>query len=275
MKVLVTGANGFLGRNLLPLLAEKHDVHGLGRTLPESPQGDFIAADVRDSDAVRKAVDGTDIIIHLAAMTAKPSAKDPLAAYDINVKGTCHLAEAAVQAGVKKIIFASTIAVTGCLSKEFTPDYAPLDENHPCRPSDTYGITKHLAEEVLRAYTRQHNLTTICLRFNWVQDTRAAGASPGGQVTFWSTVDYRDVMQAFVLALKSDITGNESINISSENNWFNEDSIELLRRQYPNIAIADDYFVQNSQRGVFTISKARKLLCYQPEYEREGAGIDQ
>lgn len=275
MKVLVTGANGFLGGKLLPLLAEKHEVRGLVRTPPDSPQFDFTLADVRDFESVRKALDGIEAVIHLAAMTAKPSAKDPLTAHDINVKGTYNLAEAAVQAGVRRIVFASTIAVIGSLSKEFVPEYVPVDENHPCLAKDTYGITKHLGEEILKAYSRQHNLATVCLRLNWVQDTRAAGASPGGQATFWSTVDYRDVMQAIILALETDITGNEIINVASENNWFNQDSLDLVRQHYPNVIVDNGYFAQNPKRGIFSISKAQRVLDYQPQYELAGSGIDQ
>ena len=271
MKVLVTGANGFLGGKLLPLLAEQHQIRGLVRTVSDSAQFDFAPGDVRAFESVRTALEGMDAVIHLAAMTAKPSAKDPLAAHDVNVKGTYNLAEAAVQAGVKRIVFASTIAVTGSLSKAFVPQYVPVDEDHPCLARDTYGITKYLGEEVLKAYSRQHDLATVCLRLNWVQDTRAAGASAGGQATFWSTVDYRDVMQALVLALESDSVGCEIINVASENNWFNKDSLELVRQHYPGITVDSDYFAQNPQRGIFSISKARKVLNYEPQYELQDA----
>ena len=271
MRVLVTGANGFLGGKLLPLLAERHEVRGLVRRTTDAPQFDCALGDVRDFASVKNALDGLDAVIHLAAMTAKPSANDPLAAHDVNVKGTYNLAEAAVQAGVKRIVVASTIAVTGCLAKDFVPTYVPIDENHPCLPRDTYGITKFLGEETLRAYSRQHDLATVCLRLNWVQDTRAAGASPGGQATLWSTVDYRDVMQALILAVERDIAGSEIINVASENNWFNKDSLELVQQNYPGITVDHEYFSRNPQRGIFSISKARKVLNYQPEYELQGA----
>jgi UDP-glucose 4-epimerase len=276
MNILVAGANGFLGSKLLPLLAKNHTICGFSRKPPVSSEFEFVKGDIRDFDSVKAVLDGIDVVIHLSAITAKPSAKDPLFGLDVNVKGTYNLAEAAVQAGVKKIIFASSLAVYGCLSEDFVPEYLPMNESHPCLPKDTYGLTKYLGEEILKSYSRKHDITTISLRFNWVQDTNLATASPGGKVTFWSTVDYRDIMQALILSIESDIKGNEVFNVSSENNWFNEDTLDLVRQNYSNISdirVDSDYFSDNSQRGILDISKIKKILNYQPTYELEDSNI--
>ena len=275
MKILVTGASGFLGGKLLPQLTKKHEVRGFDAKPSELSEVFLTAGDIRDFDSLRDALDGIEAVVHFAAMTAKPSANDPLLAYDVNVKGTYNLAQAAVCAGVKKIVFASTIGVVGCLSEGFVPECVPVDESHPCLAKDTYGLTKHLGEEILKGYCRKHDLATVCLRFNWVQDTRAEGASPGGQKTMWSTVDYRDVIQAIILSLESDIAGNEIINIASENNWFGVNSLDLVRRHFQSTAINSTYFAENPKRGIFSILKARAVLNYQPRYEAENKGICQ
>ena len=275
MKVLVTGASGFLGGRLMPLLANEHEVRGFDAKPPESLEFDLATGDIRDFAAITGELDEVEAVVHLAAMTAKPSTKDPLAAYDVNVKGTYNLAEAAVRAGVKKVVFASTIGVCGSLSEGFVPEHVPLTESHPCLAKDTYGLTKYLGEDILKGYSRQHDLVTVCLRFNWTQDTRAAGASPGGKATLWSTVDYRDVLQAIVLSLESDIAGNETINIGSENNWFNVNSLDLVRQHFPSTKVDSNYFSENPKRGIFSISRAKEILNYQPRYELEDKGIYQ
>ena len=129
MNILVTGVSGFLASKLLPLLMKNHKVRGFDIKQPESLELEFIQGDIRDFNAIKTALNGIELVIHLSAITAKPSAKDPLFGLDVNVKGTYNLAEASVQAGAKKIIFASSLAVYGSLSEDFVPEYLPIDEN--------------------------------------------------------------------------------------------------------------------------------------------------
>lgn len=273
MNVLVTGANGFLGRNLVRILARTHKVlaFDIERSQLETDL-DFIEGDLRDFDCIYKALKNIEAVVHLAAVTATPAKNKPIQAMDVNVKGTYNLAEAAVRQGAGRIVFASSIAAYGCLSETFVPQYLPIDEEHPCQPQDTYGLSKFLGEEILKAYTRREALTTICLRFNWAQDSgspdfQAPSYSGAKTATFWSTIDFRDVLQALTLALEGDIKGNEIFNIASENTWTKQHAADLIMKHYADTTVDDNYFSDNPNRCFFNVSKAKRILGFRPEYE--------
>ena len=265
MKILITGANGFIGRHLVAVLTEKHKVRAFGRTEPESKEIEFVKGDIRDFDSIKKALGGIEEVIHLGAITA---GKEALLTLDSNVKGTYNLIEAAVQKKVKRIIFASSIAAYGCLSEDFVPEYLPIDEKHPCVCEDMYGLSKFLGEEILKCYTRKENITTICLRLSWVQDTQERKSfRSASEVTLWSTVDVSDVVEAIVLCLESNIKGNDIFNIAAEDIWAEETSMDIVRKYYPQIEIDRNYFLKNPHASLFDISKSKRVLGFKPGYE--------
>ena len=265
MKILVTGASGFIGKHLIPVLTEKHKVRAFGRTESESKEVEFVKGDIRNFDSIKKALSGIDEVIHLGTVTA---GKGALLTLDTNVKGTYNLIEAAVQEKVRRIIFASSIAAYGCLSENFVPEYLPIDEKHPCIPEDMYGLSKFLGEEVLKCYARKGDITTISLRFSWVQDIheRTSFSLPS-KVTLWSTIDINDVIKAIVLCLESNIKGNEIFNIAAENAWTKEDSVNLVKKYYSKVEIAENCFLENPNAGFFDVSKAGQILGFKPQYE--------
>lgn len=165
MRVLVTGANGFIGRALCAsLILSRHSVVGAvrrGAALPTSIDR-HVVPDLRGAYDWRGAVDGIDVVIHVAgrAHVMSEQLADPLALFRrVNVDTTGHLAEAAHRAGAKRFIFVSSIKVNG----ETTP-LRPFCESDPPEPFDDYARSKWEAEEALRQVTGGAGMEHVILR---------------------------------------------------------------------------------------------------------------
>ncbi|HEX7295743.1 MAG TPA: SDR family oxidoreductase [Pyrinomonadaceae bacterium] len=167
-KALVTGGAGFIGSNVVRLLIEAgYDVvvldnlvSGYRKNLKPFPAVTFIEADVRDQSALQRALDGTELIFHLAASVGNlRSIEQPVEDSDVNVIGTIRLLEAARKAAVKKIVCSSSAAIFGELRR------LPIDEDHPTEPDSPYGVSKLAEEKMCLAYSRLYELETVCLRY--------------------------------------------------------------------------------------------------------------
>ena len=168
MKILVTGGSGLIGSYVLrDLLRAGHTVSDYSRGAPLVKGVEFIQGDIMDSERLAQACQGHDAVIHLAAVSG-PGRAQPDQMIEVNVVGTVRVLEAALGAGVGKMVFASSGAATGfCFQKrEMVPDYLPIDEEHPCEPHDEYGLSKLLAEVTCKRYSDAYGIRTLCLRVN-------------------------------------------------------------------------------------------------------------
>jgi nucleoside-diphosphate-sugar epimerase len=161
--ILVTGANGFVGRMLCDSLATGgRPARRAVRRAPAAASGTIEVGDIGPDTDWKVALDGVRCVVHLAARThvLHESAADSLAEYRrINVLGTERLARAAVASGVKRIVFLSSVKVNGerTLAKPYTEDDLP-------QPEDAYGITKHEAEQRLAKFSAETGLEIVVLR---------------------------------------------------------------------------------------------------------------
>ncbi|MBL6928370.1 MAG: SDR family oxidoreductase [Rhodospirillales bacterium] len=167
MRVLVTGATGFVGNALLPeLLRAGHSVRAavwsdLGGDLADGAQA-IEVGDIGPETNWDEALEGVEGIIHLAARAhvMNETSSDPLALYrHVNTEGTTRLAEAAGRAGVRRFVFLSSIKVNG----ERT-EGCPFNEAFVPAPEDAYGITKLEAEQALAAAANQFGMEAVILR---------------------------------------------------------------------------------------------------------------
>ncbi len=162
--VVVTGSNGFVGSWLCRVLIEAGlEVRGVGRHAPDSPVPgvSFHPADLLDGEGVRPALAGADTVVHLAARVhvMREAAAEPLREFRrINVDGTRSLLEESVRAGVRRVVFASTVKAVAEESRQ------PLTQRTPARPVDPYGVSKLEAEELVAAEARRHALEATILR---------------------------------------------------------------------------------------------------------------
>jgi UDP-glucose 4-epimerase len=161
-RVLVTGGSGFIGRRVVrALLADGADVTVADKR-PFPGEVRTVLGDLCDPSVVAEAVrPGTDVIIHLAAITrVLQSIEDPAGTYRLNVGATAALLEHARARGVSAFLFASTNAVTGDVGR------ATIDEQVPLRPLTPYGATKAAAEMLIGAYAACYGMTGCSLRFS-------------------------------------------------------------------------------------------------------------
>ncbi len=166
MKVLVTGANGFVGQTLCRKLIEQgYSVRGAVRNgLVVLPLGvdKSVVGSIGESSVWSDALRGIDVVIHLAARVhvMEERSLDPLSEFRmVNVVGTMRLATAAIESGVRRLVYVSTVKVNG----EETAD-TPFSEGDTPNPQDPYAISKWEAEEVLRKISNESGLEIAILR---------------------------------------------------------------------------------------------------------------
>jgi len=276
MKVIVTGGSGNIGRFVVEELGRDHDVTVLDRKPPPDSGIDFREADIRDPAAVREAFQRMDAVVHLAAIPAYSPDIPPAEYMHVNVTGTFNVLEAAAANHVKTVVLASSDSTLGFVfaTHLFPPDYFPLDEEHPLRPQDPYGLSKLLAEEIARWATRRYGLQTICLRFCWVwfPDTYARRKEiakrnfPGNLKTHFGYVDVRDVAQACRLAVEAQGLGSDTFFITAADTYADEPTLELVRKHYPTVRQVGYLCLADPYASLFDIRKARKRLGYTPQH---------
>jgi nucleoside-diphosphate-sugar epimerase len=198
MKYLVTGGAGFIGSHLATELAtrasSRHDEivvldnfsSGRRENLTGLPVR-IIAADIRDLNALRKAVQGVDTVFHQAALcSVAKSMEDPVGTHDVNVTGTLNVLEAARLEGVRRVVLASSSAVYG------DSEALPKHEGMATAPMSPYAISKLIGEEYCQLYWQTYGLETVALRYFNVFGPRQAPDS-----------DYAAVIPKFLDALIS------------------------------------------------------------------------
>jgi UDP-glucose 4-epimerase len=164
----VTGGAGFIGSNLVGLLtANGCEVtvldnlsSGYRHNLTPFPRARFVEGDIRDRQAVADAIDGAEVVFHLAASVGNArSIADPVMDAQVNVLGTIHVLEAARLARCRKIVFSSSAGIFGELR------LLPIREDHPAEPISPYGASKLAAEKLCLAYTKLYEFEAVCLRY--------------------------------------------------------------------------------------------------------------
>ena len=302
MKILVTGGSGTIGGYVLrELLQAGHSVTSFSRTAARVDGAGFIAGDIMDPDQTVQACQGQDAVIHLAAVPG-PGRATPAQLLNVNVIGTVHVLEAAVQAGIGKVVFASSGAATGFSFQkhELIPRYLPLDEEHPCEPQDEYGLSKLLAELTCKRYTDAFGIHTICLRINnnwylerasaevavrsgWAQqfsveelwskryrktieDAEGDWPTPGPPAPhkiLWSFTDARDAAQAFRLAVENDTLKHEVFLINGDDTCSKEATPTLIARHCRDVPLRAPL---EGHASLWSHAKATGMLGYQPRF---------
>ena len=176
MKILVTGGAGFIGSNLVPHLADLgHDVLVLddlssGQSAPNArPRIRFRRGDFLDQATLRECLDGSDVVVHLAAMSGvMDSVADPAACFATNVEGTFRLLETARRCGIKQFVNAST---GGAILGEVAP---PISEAMAPMPLSPYGASKLATEGFCSAYSGSYGLHCLSLRFSNIYGPHSA-----------------------------------------------------------------------------------------------------
>ena len=302
MKVLVTGGSGVIGSYLLRELKRLgYSLSCYSRTRPIEDHADWLEGDIGRIDPLKAACEGHDAVIHLAAVPG-PGRTTPEALLHVNVMGTVNTLEAAVAAGVPKIVFASSGAATGFSfqARPITPQYLPIDEAHPCAPQDEYGLSKLLGEQICKRYSDAYGLATLCLRINhnWYIDREGAQVAvhggwarglaveelwqkrylkvirdpegdwltpgpPRPRNLLWAVTDVRDAVQAFRLALENTEMTHEVFHINADDTCSTTQTPTLIERHFPQVPLNERL---EGYASLVSHAKATQLLGYHPRY---------
>ena len=300
-KILVTGAEGFIGSHLTELLVnEGYDVRAMVQynsfnnwgwidSFDESIKDklDIFLGDVRDPNGVRTAMEGVDAVFHLAALIAIPySYHSPDMYVDTNIKGTLNILQAARDLNTQRILVTSTSEVYG------TAQYVPIDEKHPYQGQSPYSATKIGADRLAESFYRSFNLpVTIVRPFNTYGPRQSARAVIPtiitqllagkekiklGSLTPTRDLNYvKDTAREFLEIYKSDKTIGEEINIATQQEIsIGELADELIRQINPNAKIVcDEERVRPEKSEVNRLlgcnEKIKRLTDWEPKYSFE------
>lgn len=277
MKIVVTGAGGRLGKYVLEEVKKFHEVTAFDIKEPKNQDVTFIKGDMLKIDDCRKVFRGADAIIHLAAIP-HPLDDPPEKVFNTNVVGTFNVHQAATEVGINKVVHASSDSSYGFHFRRggvLLPEYLPIDENHPQRPADPYGLSKKVGEEIAKSFTKRYEMSTVAVRicFVWFPENaeryRSLVKEPERwKANLWAYEHAEDAALAFRLAVETEgLRKHEAFVISAEDIGTESDSVELVKKYYSDkITFTKDIEGRNS---LYDWTKARALLGYQPRYTWE------
>ena len=271
-KVVVTGGSGRLGQFVIrDLLDHRYQVLSLDKVPPREKLCPSWLADLRHSGDLFEALKGAYGIIHLGAYQAPNLAPDAETLSN-NVAATYNVLRAAADLKVKKVVLASSTAAFGFIYavKLWAPDYLPLDENHPSKPQDSYGLSKVLGEQIADSIVSVHpDMTVSSLRFPGVnfdlsyESFRERWRNPATRTNgFWTYIDARDAATTCRLALEGKFTGHEVFIASAPKNCMIQSTMELVKQYLPKGAKIKK--AAGTHWSCVDSAKARRLLGFKP-----------
>ena len=290
-KVLVTGGSGRLGRFVVDALMPKCRVSVLDIAAPHRDLP-FHEVDILDARAVAAAVSGHDAIVHLAGFDDGMAEREEQY-IATNVTGNWNVLQAAEHAGVRQLVVASSVAAYGFRPNRIPNiDHLPVDEDHPLRSDDAYGLSKHLIEITCRNVAARSPLSIVCLRPTLIvrPDSEAAilaqlalpdpdsdpppkavtgeGTRPSGALS--ATRGYvrsRDVAECFCRALDYEDRAFDVFNVSAADTIGRVHTLprlESILGRRPEVRKPEVY-EHNPCASVLDISRARERLGWEPE----------
>lgn len=298
-RVLVTGADGFIGSHLTEMLVrEGYQVRALAlynsfndwgwlETIKDLDKVEVVTGDVRDPFFCNEITKDIDVVFHLAALIAIPYSYVAPASYvDTNINGTLNICKAAMENKVKRVIHTSTSEVYG------TAMYVPIDEKHPIQPQSPYSASKIGADAMAMSFFNSFSLPlTIARPFNTYGPRQSARAviptiisqiASGmkeiklGDVTPTRDFNYvTDTCRGFIALMKSEESIGQTVNIGSNFEISIGDTLNLIKK----IMKSDVTFLTDEQRIRPVKSEVHRLWCdnslirkltgFEPEYSIE------
>jgi len=240
MRVLITGASGYIGKQVTRGLEGEHELR-LGDLQPIPGDSRWVQLDVTRPEQVAAAMQGVEAVLHLAIASGHEGDYEDDAfnqlRFDVNVKGTWNVLEAARRASVERFVFTSSIMVVW---GHEPPGWVASDA--PPRPVGTYALTKQLGETLCEHYAHQHGLSIVCLRIPKPIDPDDPVRKQRPIRPQW--LAFPDLVQAYRLALTVPGIGFEIVTVVGE-----------------------------SSRRRWDLSRAEKVLGYRPGIRLEDQGF--
>ena len=238
MKIAVTGSSGRIGCYVVRELSHAgHQVVGLDMQHNAKVMRRQLLIDLTDAGQVYGALAGCDAVVHMGAW-ANPGVVPDTRTYADNTTGTFNLFQAAADLGIRRIISASSNQVYGFFAAP--PLYAPVDEEHPCRPVNCYALSKMAGEQAAEYFSRHKGLEILSLR---ILGTRTPEEIPGdiakiaadprsAAKLLWTRTDARDAALACRLAVEADTVESGPYNIAGSRVALDIPTQELVARYF-------------------------------------------
>lgn len=275
-RVVVTGGAGGLGRVVVERLAARHAVTVLDIVeSPALPSGvRYVKGNITDYDCVRGVLAGHDTVVHLAAIPNPRTAPAPFT-FNTNVQGAWVVMQAAEDAGVRRVAVASSDSVFGLSYNppDWPPRYLPVDEEHPCRPTEFYSLSKWVTETIAQSYAARGKLEVLVIRpvhilFPAVYPEIATRGADPQNYHFWAYVAPEDAAQAFERTTAIAYPGYNVFAIAAAEGLNTRPTLEMARERWganmPPVKRPEVY-AANPLASIVGIGKARKMLGYEPK----------
>jgi len=287
MRILFTGGSGKAGRHVIAyLLAQGHRVVNVDLTPLDLPGVDNRIADMTDAGQMHDVMHAWagydemeqhqnpppfDAVVHFAAIPRLLMRSDN-ECYRINTVGTYNVIDAALKAGVRKVIFASSETTYGiCFAGgERKPEYLPIDEAHPVVPEDAYAMSKVANEQAALSFQRRSGADIYGLRINNVIEPHEYKANFPAYMAdpelrrrnIFAYIDARDLGQMVQRCLDADGLGYEIFNVANEDHSVNLSTSEIISHYYRGIPKAE----MGETETFYSIEKAKRMLGFAPEH---------
>lgn len=267
-RIIVTGAKGGTGASITAgLRSAGYDVLGLDLAMPGHREGGYRQADVLDGAGLHELLAGAAGVIHFGSLPTDNWSSGG-ACYRNIMLGGYNVLQACAQAGVRRVVLASSMEVYGKLQDQ---PHLPVTEDSPLTTSSIYGSSKVLLEGLARDYCRWHGMSIAALRLGRIiyedswdwrlrphTETDAACAD-----CLWCYIDARDVAEACRLWLASDVAGFHAFNVAAEDVCVDTPTAQLLAEFYPDKPVLGGL---GPQQCPFSSAALHSKLGWQAQY---------
>lgn len=271
-KVVCTGGSGRLGSYVTDELRDHCALTVLDVKPTMSPGVEYVQASITDIAALQRAFEGQDAVVHLAAIP-NPRTAPAEVTFSTNVQGTWNVLQAAENAGVRRVIVASSDAALGLHFNPpaYGPRYLPIDESHPLRPIEFYSLSKEVTETISRSFANRGKLEVLAIRPTHIvfppefPELEARGADVQNY-HLWTYVSPQDVAQGFRLALEVVKAPYQTFYIAAADGLNTRPTLDMLRERYGTLPEVHNpaYFRRNPMASVLDIARAQDVLGFAP-----------
>jgi len=269
MRIVVTGGSGKGGKWVVRDLREHgHDVVNVDLIPDGAPNNLFLLTDLTNEGQVHDVVRGADAVVHFAAIPA-PGLRPEGETFRINALSTWNVFHAAADAGVGRVVWASSETVLG-LPFDRPPDFAPIDETITPRPESSYALSKLVGETLAAQTSRLTGIPFLGFRISNIMEPDDYKQFPSWQAdplirkwNLWGYVDARDVATAVRNALEAELSGAEICIVAAADTVMERDSADLMAEVFPDVPLRRTV---KGRETLLAIDRAHELIGYQPAH---------
>ena len=271
MQICVTGASGKVGRATVEdLRAHGHEVTAVDLVTVREHSGPIVVgADLTDATQAIEVLAGMDAVVHIANHPA-PDLVPPTRTFTDNVTMNFNVLNAAVTAGLSRVVWASSETTLGLPFSDIPPEYVPVDEQHYPRSTTTYALSKVVSEAMAVELNRWSQIPMVALRLSNVYEVHEYELLPtlwddvrSRDFNLWSYIDVRDAASSCRMALEANVSGAESVIIAAADTIMTRPTRELLAERFPDVPVRREL---GEFETLLSIDRARDLLGWEPAH---------